>query len=312
MNNQNQHCAVIIPVFNNAQQLPLTLPALFGQSIPSHWQISAVLSDDGSTDESLITARRLCHASSWPYQIISSPHAGAGTARNHAIAQSSSSLLLFLGADIVLRPGSLMAHLNFHSHYPDAQIAALGFVVWDPRLHPTPLMEWMTHGGSQNNFDALLGQAVADPNHYFYGSHLSLKRSVLPSPPFRPQYNSYGWEDIDLGRRLAAQKNLQLSVLPEAIGHHYHYYSTQRVLDRQQAAGHGFRLFQSQHPSVAVPKTNSLSHWFKHALIYYSGLLFIIRQITKIISPKYSLPLIYKIAINSHFWYGFYHTYPQK
>lgn len=310
--NDHSHCAVIIPVFNNAQQLPLTLPALFSQSFPRGWQISVVLSDDGSTDESLTIARRLCEACPWPYQIISSSHAGSGTARNRAIAQSNSSLLLFLGADIVLRPGSLMAHLIFHSRYPAAKFAALGFVVWDPRLRPTPFMEWMTHGGSQNNFDALLGQVVADANHYFYGSHLSIKRSLLPAAPFLPQYNAYGWEDIDLGRRLAAQKELELHVLPEAVGHHSHHYTAELVLDRQRAVGQGFRLFQYDHPAVALPKASSPFHWFKHSLVYYSGLLFIIRQITKIISPKYSSPFIYKLAINSHFWYGFYHTYPQK
>ena len=309
----NDHrCTVVIPVYNNAEQLPLTLPALLSQAVPGDWQVSLSLADDGSTDSSVKLARQLCASSSWPYRIAQSAHTGAAHARNLALANSDSAVVLLLGADIVLRPGSLKAHLDFHDRYPDVRDAALGFVVWDSRIRPTPFMEWMAHGGSQNNFDDLLGQSNADPNHFFYGSHLSLKKSILPPIPFLSDFGLYGWEDIDLGRRLAEQKHLRLTVLPSAIGSHYHYYSAEKIIHLQKTIGSSFHLFQSNHPLVSVPKASTFLHWAKYKTLYYCGILWILSQITKMISQKYSIPLIYKLAIDSNFWYGFHQTYPQK
>lgn len=312
MKNAALSCDVIIPVFNNARQLPATISSLQNQSLPAGWAIKIILADDGSTDNSLALAEQLCQTGSWPYQIISAPHAGAAAARNCALTQSSSPLVLFLGADIALRPGALLAHLNLHSRYPDESSAGLGFVVWDPRLRPNPLMAWMVHGGSQNNFDELLGQTQADPNHFFYGSNLSLKRSLLPPHPFSLDYYPYGWEDIDLGHRLAAAGRLKLHVLPNAVGLHCHYYTAPQIFRRQQAIGFSFRAFQSHYPSSSALAAGTFWHKLKHKAVCYSGLLLLLSRITQFISTRWSFPSIYKLAIDSHFWQGFYHTYPHK
>ena len=81
------------------------------------------------------------------HQVITGSHTGAAGARNRALAHAHGDIVLFLGADISLRPQALAEHLRFHEAHPAVHAGALGFVLWDPRLRPTPLMEWMTHGG---------------------------------------------------------------------------------------------------------------------------------------------------------------------
>jgi len=170
-------CDIIIPTFNSASILRRTLPALFSQSVPKPWSVRLIIADDGSADQTIAVVRNMAPPASWHRTLlVTGPHTGAAGARNRGLDHATAGLVLFLGADIILRPTALAAHLNFHNNYPDNRDAALGMVKWDPRLKPSPFMEWMIHGGGQNDFDSLLGQTQADPRHFFYGSHLSLKK----------------------------------------------------------------------------------------------------------------------------------------
>ena len=305
-------CDVIIPTFNNPQTLPLTLGALFSQQLPTGWRVKVIISDDGSTDNTATIAHKLCQKNTWDYHIIEGAHTGAAGARNRALSYSKSDIIFFLGADIILKQKTLHTHLRFHSQHPNSSEAALGIVLWDPRIIPTPLMEWMIHGGSQNNYDEVLGSTLVDPKHFFYGSHISLKRQVLEKNRFQEEFQHYGWEDIDLGRRLAQQNGLKLHVLHQAVGHHHHSYSAQQIFSRQRAMGRGFRTFQKHHPQVATPRASHILHKLKYSIIQKTGLLFMVNLIIIALETKRSTPYLYKIAINSHYWCGFHNLFPHK
>ena len=173
-------CDIVIPTYNSADVLPYTLRALFNQPIPQNWAVCLIISDDGSSDTTLATLKQHLAPSSWlPTITVTGPHTGVAGARNRGLAVARADIILLLGADIIITVGTLAAHLNFHAAHPHKLEGALGMIKWDPRLPPTPFMEWMVHGGPQNNFDALLGQTTADPAHFFYGSHISFKKSDL-------------------------------------------------------------------------------------------------------------------------------------
>jgi len=59
----------IVPARNEAEMLPVTLPALLGQDYPG--ALSVVLVDDGSSDGTAELATRLGHASGRPLQVVS-------------------------------------------------------------------------------------------------------------------------------------------------------------------------------------------------------------------------------------------------
>ena len=305
-------CDVIIPVFNNSQTLPLVLRALFSQRLPVGWRVGVIISDDGSMDDTLGIARQMCRKSSWGCKVIEGEHVGAAGARNRALGCSKADVIFFLGADIVLKQNALYSHLDWHSQYPENSQAALGIVMWDPRVMPTLLMEWMTHGGSQNNYDAILGRESVDAKHYFYGSHISVKRQVLEDNKFSEKYQRYGWEDIDLGRRLADQCNLKLRVIHGAVGHHRHFSSARQVFKRQRAVGRGFRAFAKDHPKVAIIRADSFLHRLKYAIIQNTGFLFMVDLIIMALETEKSTPYLYRFSIDSHFWCGFHGSFPHK
>lgn len=259
-----------MPVYNNATVLPLTLEALFAQRLPADWQVRLVVADDGSTDDSVSLVTRLSEQAGWSVVVAAGHHVGPGSARNRALAQAHGWLVFLLGADIILRPGAVAAHLEWHEYEPDERVAALGLVQWDPRLRPSPLMEWLVHGGPQNDFDALLGTRWADPAHFWYGSHLSCKRALLGPAPFATAFAGYGWEDLELGRRLRGQ-GVRLRVVESARSLHHHAYSVAMVARRQYQVGFGLVAYQRLHPAAALLSPFTWRRRFKYWLGRLSG-----------------------------------------
>lgn len=299
------NCDIIIPTYNNHTALPRTLAALATQRIAAHWRVRIIISDDGSGDDTVQLARDTQLPPQYEVEILTSAHSGSAQARNQAVRHSQADVVVFLGADIILRPGALIAHLHFHETHLKITAAALGFVVWDPRLRPTPLMQWMTHGGQQNNYDILLGQLQADPQHFWYGSHLSVKRALLPLNPFNSVFKQYGWEDIELGRRLAAQ-GTTLHVLPQAVGLHYHFYSLTAICRRQEATGAGLVMYQKLHSSAALLRQRSRWHYWKHTLSTWLGLPAVLRLLTMVIAPYWTFPRLFLWVTAVYFWRGVY------
>jgi glycosyltransferase involved in cell wall biosynthesis len=299
-------CDVIIPTYNNADVLPLTIKAFISQKIPPGWAVGIIISDDGSGDETALVARNqesIIRKRGLTLTILPGSHGGIARTRNRAIRASRADIVLLLGADILLRPGALSAHLVFHRQHEQATAAALGMIKWDPRLLPSPLMEWMLHGGQQNDFDSLLGTGRADPRSHFYGSHLSLKRDLLAHERFSTAYQQYGWEDIDLGRRLA-KRGLQLTVLHHAIALHRHHYSVDDIYARQYQIGQGIHIYQQRFPTARITPPTSRWRSAKVVLYWYSGLRAIIYWIMRVLGGRYSAPHLFAIVSAGEFWRG--------
>ncbi|MEX1112267.1 MAG: glycosyltransferase family 2 protein [Candidatus Andersenbacteria bacterium] len=297
---------IIIPTYNSQQVLPYVLEALANQEIPSHWQPRVVVSDDGSSQSPEKAVNEYEWGSPWRSPLVlCSKHAGPAAARNVGVSGSDADVLLLLGADIILRPGAVFHHCTFHDANPDALQAALGMIVWDPRLSPTPLVEWMTHGGPQNNFDDLLGVVEADPAHFFNGSHVSVKRSLLVEHPFPPEYTQYGWEDIDLGRILAA-RGLVLSVLHSARSLHRHAYTARDIRLRQGYAGMGAQTYARRYPDVHIFPEHSLRRYIKVRMYALPGIRWILWRLVAYMGRRYSLPRLFLLATSAGFWWGWY------
>lgn len=294
--------AILIPVYNRVPNLRLALAALWQQKIPAGWEAGVIICDDGSLGRVAGTIAAIPPPSAWRgTQVIRQTHQGISAARNQALASSRADIVLFLGADILLRPLALAAHLDFHQQHPQPNQGALGYIVWDPLLRPTPFMQWMTHGGPQNNFDALLGEEVADPRHHFYGSHISLKRPFLSGVTFRSGYEPYGWEDLDMGCQLH-HRGFQLHVLHQAVGLHHHRYTAQHIYRRQYGIGTTVSAFTTindqPHPS--------LTRYRRLKILFYrfSGLRAIFHVIISLYGEKHSLPSLYRWVTAGEFWYG--------
>jgi glycosyltransferase involved in cell wall biosynthesis len=299
-------CDVIIPTYNSSTVLPLSLPALLSQAIPNGWQLHLIISDDGSSDHTPALARKIITNNSSQlsgFKILTNRHGGSAAARNHALSCAQGDVIFFLGADIIMRPRVLLQHLNHHTRFPAHNIAVLGMVVWDPRLRPSPFMEWLVHGGPQNDFDSTLGHEQVDPRSYFFGSHLSIKRSFIHTARFDERFKEYGWEDLEFGHRLA-RKGLKLYVLPQAICHHYHHNDLNQVLNRQQIVGYNLYLWDKREPDLHLLPLYPFKKQIKHMLFAYSGASLLLKKLVKVTHTRFSTPKLFEILIAAAFWKG--------
>ncbi|MFH1354251.1 MAG: glycosyltransferase family 2 protein [bacterium] len=297
-------CDVVIPTYNNADVLPYTLRALFSQYVPPNWTPRLITSDDGSSDDTVAILKKYPTSASWlPTGIVAGPHTGVAGARNRGLSMANADIILLLGADIILLPGALAAHFNFHTERPNQLAGALGMIKWDPRLSPTPLMEWMAHGGPQNNFDALLGKTITDPAHFFYGSHISLKNTLLGPNPFSENYHSYGWEDADLGRQLA-NRGFTLHILHNALSLHRHYYTVQNITQRQRYVGKNIVVYQKRYPGTRLIPPQTRLQKARHAALTFGPLNSALHILLSLTARTFSTPWLFSRITSTDFWYG--------
>ncbi len=297
VSNRMKTCDIIIPTYNAGERLVRTLSALVAQETPPGWAVRLIVSDDGSAENVEPVVRRYAKSGPWlPPLILLNSHEGRSRTRNQAIDRATAQILLFLADDMVLRPRALWEHLRFHEEHQDEAHAALGCVVWDPSVRVTPFMDWMMHGGQQNDYDAIAGKITCDPEHYFYGSFISMKRAFLGDARFSEEFSEYGWEDLELGRRLK-EKELQLFVLHRALALHRHAYAAQSILLRQQIVGSAKYLVN----------TNSIRR-MKHELYRLSGGRALMRSFMKKWGDSLNMPRIFEFVTAGEFWYGVHHA----
>lgn len=296
---------IIIPVYNRGSALRQTLQALALQLIPLDCSPRIIICDDGS-DESI---KNVCNEYAarlspvWRGMLyVHQEHQGISQARNLGLKESNADIIFFLGSDILLQPPCLAAHWDFHVKNADSKKGAVGFVSWDPRLNVSPFMEWMVHGGPQNNFDELLGQVEADPRHFFYASHISLKRSILSNLYFNPVYKQYGWEDLDMGNHLF-KRGLSLHVLHNEVGLHHHMYTVNDIRRRQLQVGTSFVLYQKNNPELEVSLSNTPFRFFKHMVFRFTGVIFFATLLVK--GGKTSFPRLFSLLTTHWFLRAF-------
>lgn len=284
-------CDIIIPTYNGAAKLRQhVIPALHSQHIPPGWQVRIIVCDDGSE-------KPYRNNETWEYPwhdplILQLPHGGRSKTRNAGIDASTADILVLLADDIILTENSLAEHLIFHHQHPNLHEGALGCIVWDPRIAPTPFMDWMMHGGQQNDYDAILGAHTCDPAHFFYGSFVSLKREFIANDRFSEMFTQYGWEDLELGARLA-QKGFLLTPLHRSLALHRHVYSAHAIVRRQQVIGAGIKSMNT---------TNTRR--FKHMVYRVSGARFLIQRFVRKYGNTLNSPRLFQYITAGEFWYG--------
>ncbi|MEA2480407.1 MAG: hypothetical protein QOJ07_2329, partial [Thermoleophilaceae bacterium] len=233
--------SVVIPTRDRWPVLAGTLAALDSQDLAGV-RAEVVVADNGSRDPAPDLG------AGHPYDLVTVREAvpGAAAARNAGIAAARSDLVLFLGDDCrPAVPGLVRGHVDAHAG-GDRLLAIVGGIEWDPAVGVTPLMRWLTETGKLIDMGRL--ERGEEPGwQAFYTGNLSLRRgALLDVAGFDERFRGYGWEDADLGLRLAdagvrLEHRASLGVL------HHHAYGLSDSLRRMEAMGRGANLLERLH-----------------------------------------------------------------
>ena len=243
---------VVITTYNRRPILERTLDALAAQT---ERDFRIVVVDDGSADDTWDFLQTRA-AGDPGLEVLRQENRGQGQARNHALSRVGGGLVLFLGDDVIPRPGFIAEHRAGHEGTGDGVAndgelrGVVGFTDWcraDMRV--TPLLEMINTQGHQFGYAHMTPHAEV-PFTCFYTSNLSLPREALGDDPFDAAFAGYGWEDVELGYRLS-RRGLKLIYRPEAAAEHLHPMDLAAVFARQRQCGRTVDTLLRLHPDLA-------------------------------------------------------------
>lgn len=136
--------SVIIPTFNRAELLRLSLRSLTRQSLPKQ-DFEVIVIDDGSSDHTRQVCREL--EKSLRLRYFSQANAGISTAKNLGVFTAQAPILFFFDDDDVADRNLLKEHLRSHREHPEEYAAVLGYTTWDASLEVTPVMHYVMDVG---------------------------------------------------------------------------------------------------------------------------------------------------------------------
>jgi len=215
--------STIIPTYNDGPRVRGILDLLGTEAE------EIIIVDDGSTDGTAEIAAGLRRPG---LRVIRQDHRGRARARNVGALAAAGSVLLFLDADVRPTPGIIAAHLQHHRD--GSAVAVQGRVRPDPSALTTTFMR-ARH---------LLPDLTVRRRVRLSPMHLTAANLSVSAEAFRrvggfdETFTGYGWEDIDLGWRLA-RAGVLLRYDPQAAVWHDHVETLEELLPKWRESGAG-------------------------------------------------------------------------
>jgi glycosyltransferase involved in cell wall biosynthesis len=235
--------SIIIPTYNRLSILQKCLKALENQqyTLPIT-DYEVILVDDGSTDQTIEWLEQ--NQVNFPHvRWFCQVHQGPAAARNLGIEQAKGETIIFIDSDLVVTETFLQSHaetLN-QAYKQSDQVFTYGRVINtcnfnNPTAEPYKITD----------FSAA----------YFATGNVAISRHwLLEAGLFDPQFQLYGWEDLELGVRL---KNMGLKLIkcPDAVGYHWHppfaIDQLPQLIEKEIQRGRMGVLFYKKHPTFEV------------------------------------------------------------
>ncbi len=233
--------SVIVPVFNAAGTLPVTLPALLDQPAAE-----ILLVDDGSTDGTGAVLRAMTEGHATARVLTHAANRGRAAARNTGIAEATGAVLLFLDADMRPAPDFVRQHALLHR-----DPAVVGVV-------SRPMLEGLDPADPYHRYlrwqNVSLAERGEQPVHfkYFIIGYTSVKADAVRAVGGFDERFTYG-EDLDLAIRLARHAPGGLVYSPRPVVHHYAHGDLDARLRKLRAFGRdNLPLLLAKHPEAAA------------------------------------------------------------
>lgn len=230
--------SVVIPTFNRKDTLKPVLEALDNQIFP-HEQFEIIVIDSNSTDG---TSEMISHLDLKPsLTYIRQENAGRAGARNSGIKQAKGDIILFTDADIVASPSLLEEHMKIHRIKHGEAVVGLEVQVSSLEEykylaeHPEKRKE--LHPRHRKEISWL----------YFMTGNASVSRDeLIKAGMFDVMFQGYGWEDIELGYRLA-KNGVKINYSRSAVNYHVHPVPLDKRFEIMTMAGRSAVKFYKKH-----------------------------------------------------------------
>lgn len=235
--------SIIIGSLNQRLVLEKTLYSLFYQTTPpSDYEI--IVADSSSTDGTKEWANSLTPPCN--FQFLSLQNKGKAHARNQGISHAKADIILITDADMIAKTNLIEEHLKAHQKSKTPSC-------YEGLTYNLKKLAWPTTSENIEPYIKRNYPAYAKLGwFYFLTGNLSLPKKLFEEMNgFSEEFIGYGWEDIELGYRLA-QKKIPLFYLKSAINYHYHVVEPSKQIDRNFDKGVSAKIVLKKHPELKL------------------------------------------------------------
>lgn len=220
--------SVIVPAYNAGETLETCLASLergFQTGTPNFDDFEVIVVDDGSVDNTAeIASRFKCRL------ISQGENQGTAKARNAGAQRARGEILVFVDADVALKPDALLNLSEFFESHPDVD-AAVG--TYTERI----ILGSRFQTGSPNfvstyhNFFTFYHHELSPESiEWFWGAIGAVRRWVFEAVGgFDEQFHGASAEDMDLGYTLALAGR-KISYIRSVKGDHLHRFTLSSML----------------------------------------------------------------------------------
>ena len=237
--------SVIVPVYNEADILPVTLPPLLNQDYPKE-KTEIIFVDDASSDDT----PRFLESPEWKESItvISHPkNRGRAATRNSGIKTATGELLILLDCDIEVESDFISRHVEYHRR--DNVIGVVSNIRTRDTKSKDKYHRYIFFG---KRGASIIGEDKPLPFNYFIIGCTSVKMSAVRKVGrFNENLPAYG-EDLDFAYRL--WKNFPEGLFySEGINVYMHNVKTleEALSDLHQYGQYNVPIILKEHPELA-------------------------------------------------------------
>lgn len=112
--------SVVIPTYNHARSLPFCLESIFAQTYKN---VEIIVVDDGSTDHTASVLTKYAEK----VTVITQENKGSNPARNRGFLEAKGEFVIFVDADVIMKPQMLEELHSALLAHPEASYAYTGF-----------------------------------------------------------------------------------------------------------------------------------------------------------------------------------------
>ena len=119
---------IIVPLFNKEKYILATLRSISGQTY-KNWE--CIISDDGSSDNSLLLVEQFTSATPGRWKIVSQINSGPSSARNHGIKSATGEYIAFVDADDIWLQNKLQIQVEYLEKNPDVSMLLSNYIIFN-------------------------------------------------------------------------------------------------------------------------------------------------------------------------------------
>jgi glycosyltransferase involved in cell wall biosynthesis len=124
----NPLVTIIVPLFNKENYILATLRSISGQTY-KNWE--CIISDDGSSDNSLLLVEQFTSATPGRWKIVSQFNSGPSSARNRGIESATGEYIAFVDADDIWLQNKLQIQVEYLEKNPDVSMLLSNYIIFN-------------------------------------------------------------------------------------------------------------------------------------------------------------------------------------